>query len=36
VSMVLGAPLLALSLPVEALASPANRGAALTLAARRA
>jgi SAM-dependent methyltransferase len=34
-SMLLGAPVFALSYPVEALASLSNRGAALTVAARR-
>ena len=34
-SMVAGAPLFALSLPIEAAASMGNRGAALTVAARR-
>jgi hypothetical protein len=34
-SMVAGVPLFALSFPVEAAASAANRGAALTVAARR-
>ena len=35
-SLVAGAPVLALSLPLEAAASVADRGAALTVAARRA
>jgi hypothetical protein len=34
-SVVLGAPILAMSLPLEALASARNEGAALTLAARK-